>query len=63
MFRKKGGEDEVFLPNDIKDENRKIIFDILMQNPELAKVEIAEKTAMSFVTVSKIVNFLKKSGC
>ncbi|WP_405152404.1 ROK family protein [Paenibacillus sp. FSL K6-0108] len=51
-----------FLPNDIKDENRKIIFDILMQNPELAKVEIAEKTAMSFVTVSKIVNFFEEIG-
>jgi predicted NBD/HSP70 family sugar kinase len=51
-----------FLPNDIKDENRKIIFDILLQNPELAKVEITEKTAMSFVTVSKIVNFFEKIG-
>ncbi|MHA6533498.1 ROK family protein [Paenibacillus sp. BAC0078] len=51
-----------FLPNDIKDENRKIIFDIVMQNPELAKVEIAEKTAMSFVTVSKIVNFFEEIG-
>lgn len=51
-----------FLPNDIKDENRKIIFDILLQNPELAKVEITEKTAMSFVTVSKIVNFFEEIG-
>lgn len=51
-----------FLPNDIKDENRKIIFDILMQHPELAKVEITEKTAMSFVTVSKIVNFFEQIG-
>lgn len=51
-----------FLPNDIKDENRKIIFDIVMQNPELAKVEIAEKTAMSFVTVSKIINFFEEIG-
>ncbi|MGZ9586423.1 ROK family protein [Paenibacillus marinisediminis] len=51
-----------FLPNDIKDENRKIIFDILLQHPELAKVEITEKTAMSFVTVSKIVNFFEEVG-
>ncbi|HEY4389925.1 MAG TPA: ROK family protein [Paenibacillus sp.] len=51
-----------FLPNDIKDENRKIIFDIVMQNPELAKVEITEKTAMSFVTVSKIVSFFEEIG-
>lgn len=51
-----------FLPNDIKDENRKIIFDILLQNPELAKVEITEKTAISFVTVSKIVNFFDEIG-
>lgn len=49
-----------FLPNDIKDENRKIVFDILLQYPELAKVEITEKTAMSFVTVSKIVTFLNR---
>lgn len=51
-----------FLPNDIKDENRKIIFDILLQHPELAKVEITEKTAMSFVTVSKIVTFFEQIG-
>ncbi|QHT63553.1 ROK family protein [Paenibacillus lycopersici] len=51
-----------FLPNDIKDENRKIIFDILLQHPELAKVEITEKTAMSFVTVSKIVNYFEQIG-
>jgi predicted NBD/HSP70 family sugar kinase len=51
-----------FLPNNIKDENRKIIFDILLQHPELAKVEISEKTAMSFVTVSKIVSFFEQIG-
>ncbi|AZN38764.1 ROK family protein [Paenibacillus albus] len=51
-----------FLPNNIKDENRKIIFDILLQYPELAKVEITEKTAMSFVTVSKIVGFFEQIG-
>ena len=51
-----------YLPNDIKDENRKIIFDILLQHPELAKVEITEKTAISFVTVSKIVNFFDQIG-
>ncbi|WP_308637348.1 ROK family protein [Paenibacillus silvisoli] len=51
-----------FLPNDIKDENRKIIYDILLQHPELAKVEITEMTAMSFVTVSKIVGFFEEIG-
>jgi predicted NBD/HSP70 family sugar kinase len=51
-----------FLPNDIKDENRKIIFEILLHNPEIAKVEITEKTTMSFVTVSKIVTFFEKIG-
>ncbi|SDN43664.1 Sugar kinase of the NBD/HSP70 family, may contain an N-terminal HTH domain [Fictibacillus solisalsi] len=51
-----------YLPNDIKDENRKIIFDILLHHPELAKVEITEKTAMSFVTVSKIVNYFTEIG-
>ncbi|MNO61198.1 Glucokinase [compost metagenome] len=51
-----------FLPNDIKDENRKIVFDILLQHPELAKVEITERTAMSFVTVSKIVTFFEQIG-
>lgn len=51
-----------FLPNDIKDENRKIIYDILLQYPEMAKVEITERTAMSFVTVSKIVGFFEEIG-
>lgn len=51
-----------YMPNDIKDENRKIIYDILLYNPELAKVEITEMTAMSFVTVSKIVDFFKEIG-
>ncbi|WP_316570172.1 ROK family protein [Neobacillus sp. YIM B06451] len=51
-----------FLPHDIKDENRKIIFDIVMQHPELAKVEITKKTAMSFVTVSKIVQYFEQLG-
>lgn len=51
-----------FLPNDIKDENRKIVYEILLQHPELAKVEITELTAMSFVTVSKIVNFFEEIG-
>lgn len=51
-----------YLPNDIKDENRKIIFEILLQNPEIAKVEITEKTTMSFVTVSKIVDFFHEIG-
>ncbi|MCR2822946.1 ROK family protein [Lederbergia panacisoli] len=51
-----------YLPNDIKDENRKIIYDILLHDPELAKVEITEKTAISFVTVSKIVNFFETVG-
>lgn len=51
-----------FLPNDIKDQNRKIIFDILLQEPELAKVEVTERTTMSFVTVSKIMDFFNQIG-
>lgn len=51
-----------YLPNNIKDENRKIIYEILLQNPELAKVEMTEKTTMSFVTVSKIVDFFHDIG-
>lgn len=51
-----------FLPNDIKDQNRKLIFDILSQEPELAKVEVTERTTMSFVTVSKIVDFFEQIG-
>ncbi|MFF2447515.1 ROK family protein [Neobacillus sp. NPDC058068] len=51
-----------YMPNDIKDENRKVIFEILLQNPELAKVEITKKTTMSFVTVSKIVDFFHEIG-
>ncbi|MGL4336924.1 MAG: ROK family protein [Turicibacter sp.] len=51
-----------FLPNDIKDQNRKIIFDILHQELELAKVEVTERTTMSFVTVSKIMDFFQEIG-
>lgn len=51
-----------FLPNDIKDQNRKIVFDILMQEPELAKVEVSERTTMSFVTVSKIIDYFEQIG-
>jgi predicted NBD/HSP70 family sugar kinase len=51
-----------FLPNDIKDQNRKIIFDILLQNPEQAKVEVTQKTTMSFVTVSKIIDYFEEIG-
>jgi predicted NBD/HSP70 family sugar kinase len=53
---------KAFLPNDIKDENRKIIYEILLQNPNLAKVEISKKTTMSFVTVSKIIDFFSEIG-
>lgn len=51
-----------FLPNDIKDQNRKVIFEILLQEPELAKVELTERTTMSFVTVSKIVEHFEEIG-
>lgn len=51
-----------FLPNDIKDKNRKIVFDIFLQEPELAKVEVAERTTMSLVTVSKIVDYFDEIG-
>lgn len=51
-----------FLPNDIKDQNRKIIFDILVQEPELAKVDVTERTTMSFVTVSKIIDYFEEIG-
>lgn len=46
-----------FLPNDIKDENRKIILNMFLHTPEMAKVEISNQTTMSFVTVSKIIDF------
>lgn len=51
-----------FLPNDIKDQNRKIIFDIFLQEPDLAKIEVSERTTMSSVTVNKIVDFFEKIG-
>jgi|GEM_PF-3349121 len=51
-----------FLPNDIKDQNRMIVFDILMQEPNLAKVEVSERTTKSFVTVSKIIDYFEQIG-
>ncbi len=51
-----------FLPNDIKDQNRKIIFDIFLQEPDLAKVEVANRTTMSKVTVNKIVDYFAEAG-
>lgn len=51
-----------FLPNDIKDQNRKIIFDIFLQEPELAKVEVSNRTTMSAVTVNKIVDYFVEAG-
>ncbi|MDF2543119.1 MAG: sugar kinase [Herbinix sp.] len=51
-----------FLPNDIKDQNRKIIFDIFLQEPNLAKIEVSERTTMSSVTVNKIVDFFEEIG-
>lgn len=53
---------KAFLPNDIKDQNRKIIFDILLQEPQLARVEISERTTMSLVTVSKIIEHFEQIG-
>lgn len=51
-----------FLPNDIKDQNRKIIFDIFLQEPDLAKVEVSNRTTMSKVTVNKIVDYFAEAG-
>jgi predicted NBD/HSP70 family sugar kinase len=51
-----------FLPNDIKDQNRKIVFDIFFQEPNLAKVEVSERTTMSTVTVNKIVDYFEEIG-
>lgn len=49
-----------YMPNDIKDQNRKIIFDLLLDNPVVAKVEIAEMTTMSLVTVGKIMDYFEE---
>lgn len=53
---------KAYLPNDIKDKNRKIIFDIFMREPELAKIEVAARTAISTVTVNKIIDFFEEKG-
>ncbi len=53
---------KAFLPNDIKDQNRKIIYDILQNTPPIAKVEIAEMTTMSLVTVGKIIDYFEEIG-
>ncbi|MFV0502424.1 MAG: ROK family protein [Lachnospirales bacterium] len=51
-----------YLPNDIKDQNRKIIYDILLNNPPIAKIEISEMTTMSLVTVGKIIDYFESIG-
>lgn len=51
-----------FLPNDIKDQNRKIVFEILLQEPELAKIEVSKRTTMSSVTVNKIMDYFEEVG-
>lgn len=45
-------------PNYIKTRNRKLVFDLFMEEEELSRAEITRKTSMSFPTVLKVVNFL-----
>ncbi|MFV0519566.1 MAG: ROK family protein [Lachnospirales bacterium] len=53
---------KALLPNDIKDQNRKIIYDILLFNSPIAKIEISKMTTMSLVTVGKIIDYFDEIG-
>ncbi len=51
-----------YVPSNIKDYNRKILFDILLDNPSIAKVELAEMTEISQVTIGKNIDFFESIG-
>ncbi len=51
-----------YVPSNIKDYNRKVLFDILLENPSIAKVELAEVTAISQVTIGKNIDFFESIG-
>lgn len=53
---------KAYIPSDIKDYNRKTLFNILLENPSIAKVELAKMTTMSQVTIGKNIDFFESIG-
>lgn len=51
-----------YIQSDIKDYNRKTLFNILLENPSIAKVELAKMTTMSQVTIGKNIDFFESIG-
>jgi len=47
-----------YAPSYIKYKNRKLIFNMFLENEALSRAEITRKTTMSFPTVMKVVEFL-----
>ncbi len=53
---------KTYIPNDIKDQNRQAILNLIIQKERVSKAELNELTNLSFVTISKIVNFFQEKG-
>lgn len=47
-----------YVPEYLKSQNRKLIFDLFLKEQVLSRAEIVQRTEMSFPTVSKAVDFL-----
>lgn len=47
-----------YVPEYLKSQNRKIVFDLFLKQQVLSRAEIVQQTEMSFPTVSKAVDFL-----
>lgn len=47
-----------YIPEYLKSQNRKLIFDLFLKQQVLSRAEIVQQTEMSFPTVSKAVDFL-----
>ena len=52
-----------YIGSDIKDMNRRIVYDTLLKNGGLSKAAISRMTGISAPTVIKIVDYLKQLGC
>ena len=51
-----------YVPEYLKAQNRKTVFDLFLRDPELSRAEIVQRTRMSFPTASKAVDFLISRG-
>lgn len=52
-----------YIASDIKDMNRRIVYNVLSSSDGLSKAEISRMTGISAPTVIKIIDYLKGLGC